>query len=43
MRRHEARLDPDPLPGDKLQQLNDSTFAVSAAVVEQAKRYSSGE
>jgi tripartite-type tricarboxylate transporter receptor subunit TctC len=40
---HLASFDPDPLPGDKLQQLNESTFAVPAAVVEQAKQYSSGE
>jgi tripartite-type tricarboxylate transporter receptor subunit TctC len=38
----EAHLDLDPLAGDKLQALNDSTFAVPDSVVEQAKKYSGG-
>jgi tripartite-type tricarboxylate transporter receptor subunit TctC len=38
----EARLDPDPLSGEKLQQINESTFDVPPTVVEQAKRYNMG-
>lgn len=39
---HQINLDLDPLPGDKLQDLNEKTFAVSDKVVEQAKKYSGG-
>lgn len=39
---HVAKLDLDPLPGDKLQKLNENTLEVPDKVIEQAKKYSGG-
>jgi tripartite-type tricarboxylate transporter receptor subunit TctC len=38
----EGHMDLDPLPGDKLQEINDDALNVPENVVEQAKKYSSG-
>ena len=37
-----AKLELDPLPGDKLQKIADSVFAVSDKVIERAKKYNAG-